>query len=273
MTKTKSELEGFLQKRADSKAKPSPMEEKIKASLQKRLLVEQTKFKEEQKKAEKVKREIEKQEMKNSDNNQSHQNIILPSYVLNKDLNVYEEVDVPPTSLYKPVGFNDMQRVKTFMEGDDADKRSDAKRASLIEKDPNSSAAALPRSTTVKNMDSKQNDLEAIEEANRKTSVTNLHYRKYYQDELENDKDLFPDPDDPFIKIPVKRGQSRGLSKSWFSFIVPDKLDESGEVSNEKIVGYFKGRVKITNQEEAKKFNKEKEERMTEIFDLIGQIH
>ena len=36
--------------------------------------------------------------------------------------------------------------------------------------------------------------------------MTNLHYRKFYEDELENDRTLFPDPDDPFIKIPVKRG-------------------------------------------------------------------
>ena len=108
MTVAKADLEGHLQKRADAKAKPSPAEEALKAGLQKRLLVMQVKFKEEQKKAEKVKREIEKQEMKNSGSDQSHQNIILPKYVLNKDLNVYEEVDIPPTSLYKAVGFNDM---------------------------------------------------------------------------------------------------------------------------------------------------------------------
>jgi len=44
------------------------------------------------------------------------------------------------------------------------------------------------------------------EEENRQTEVSNLHYRKFYEDELENDRTLFPDPDDPFIKIPVKRG-------------------------------------------------------------------
>jgi len=47
---------------------------------------------------------------------------------------VYEEVDIPPASLYKAVGFNDMQRVRIIMLGDDADKRSEAKKAaSLIE--------------------------------------------------------------------------------------------------------------------------------------------
>ena len=142
--KAKQELDAYLQKRADSKAKPSPMEEAIKVSLQKKLLTQSVKFREEAKKAEKVKREIEKQEMKNSDNNKSHQNIILPQYVLNKDLNVYEEVDIPPHSLYMAVGFNDMQRVKILMEGDDADKRSDAKRASLLEQSqaaPNASGS------------------------------------------------------------------------------------------------------------------------------------
>ena len=74
-------------------------------------------------------------------------------------------------------------------------------------------------------------------EENRQTEVTNLHYRKFYEDELENDRTLFPDPDDPFVKIPVKRGQSRGLRKSWFTFFSDDKVDESGEVTNEKVVG------------------------------------
>jgi hypothetical protein len=92
--------------------------------------------------------------------------------------------------------------------------------------------------------------MDAMEEENRITGVTNLHYRKFYEDELENDKDLFPDPDEPFVRIPIMRGQSRGLSKSWFSFIVPDKLDESGEVTNEKVVGYFKGRVIVSNHDE-----------------------
>ena len=53
--------------------------------------------------------------------------------------------------------------------------------------------------------------MEEMEEENRKSDVTNLHYRKFYEDELENDTSLFPDKDDPFIKIPIKWGQSRGL--------------------------------------------------------------
>ena len=36
---------------------------------------------------------------------------------------MYEEIDIPPKSLYKPVGYNDMERVKIMMEGNDAEKR------------------------------------------------------------------------------------------------------------------------------------------------------
>jgi len=60
---------------------------------------------------------------------ESHKNIIIPKYVLNPDLKIYEEIDIPPTSLYKAVGYNDMARVKIIMEGDESDKRSEYKKA------------------------------------------------------------------------------------------------------------------------------------------------
>lgn len=55
---------------------------------------------------------------------ESHKNILLPKYVLNADLKVYEEVDCPPKSLYKAVGYNNMEKVKVIMEGNDEEKRS-----------------------------------------------------------------------------------------------------------------------------------------------------
>lgn len=70
-------------------------------------------------------REVQRQEMKEAGQSASA-NVILPKYVMNQDLKVYEEVEVPPKSLYKAVGFNDMPRVKLFMEGDEADKRLEA---------------------------------------------------------------------------------------------------------------------------------------------------
>jgi hypothetical protein len=38
------------------------------------------------------------------------------------------------------------------------------------------------------------------------------HYRQYYNDELENNKDIFP-KQSPFSSFDIKRGQSRGLQK------------------------------------------------------------
>ena len=44
---------------------------------------------------------------------------------MNEELKVWEEVDVPPKSLYKAIGYNDMNRVKIMMEGNDDDKRAE----------------------------------------------------------------------------------------------------------------------------------------------------
>ena len=44
------------------------------------------------------------------------------------------------------------------------------------------------RSSTIRRKEEAQSELEAIEEEARITRVTNLHYRKFYEDELENDQ-------------------------------------------------------------------------------------
>jgi len=54
-----------------------------------------------------VKREIELQEMSVTGQD-SHRNILVPKYILNSEIKVYEEIEVPPKSLYKAVGYNDM---------------------------------------------------------------------------------------------------------------------------------------------------------------------
>ena len=74
----------------------------------------------------------------------------------------------------------------------------------------------------------------------------NKHYRRYYEDELENVKEIFSRF--PFHTSDVIRGQSRGLSKGFFSWgFLAKKTDESGQVSNQKVVGKFKGRLNIEN--------------------------
>jgi len=56
------------------------------------------------------------------------------------------------------------------------------------------------------------------------------HYRRFYDDELENVKDLMGEP--PFICYELKRGQTRGASKGWWPF-GGNKEDESGATSTE----------------------------------------
>jgi hypothetical protein len=67
------------------------------------------------------------------------------------------------------------------------------------------------------------------------------HYRRFYNSELENVKEVMPIPT-PFATYDLKRGQSRGASKSLFSFA---KTDESGAASDEQVVGRFKGVVTV----------------------------
>jgi hypothetical protein len=56
------------------------------------------------------------------------------------------------------------------------------------------------------------------------------HYRRYYDDELENVKELMGEP--PFICYDLKRGQTRGASKGWWPFS-GNKEDDSGATSTE----------------------------------------
>ena len=94
------------------------------------------------------------------------------------------------------------------MEGDDEEKRSAyEKKESLTGRQ----STHQRQSTTRANQKRMAAAADELAEENRITQVTNLHYRKFYEDELENDRQLFPDPDEPFIRIPIKRGQSRGL--------------------------------------------------------------
>ena len=156
---------------------------------------------------------------------------------------MYKEQNRPSSLMYKAIGYNDLKRVRIMMEGTDEERRTEALK-----------------------------DLtDPIKILERQTEITNLHYRKFYEDELENNKNLFPE--NPFLRIPIMRGQSRGLTQSWFSWGSSDKQDESGQLSNEKEVGYFKGRIKVSNDVAEQQFKKDKKYRMDKIMSLIQQIH
>ena len=98
----------------------------MKSSLQKALLQQKIKFQESKKKAKAAERELMKLEMAEK-GQELHKNILMPKYELNAELKVYEEIDAPPKSIYMPVGYNDMQKVRVYMEGDDHEKRNQPK--------------------------------------------------------------------------------------------------------------------------------------------------
>jgi hypothetical protein len=97
------------------------------------------------------------------------------------------------------------------------------------------------------------------------------HYRRFYDDELENIKEIFPKK--PFHQCDIIRGQSRGLNKGWFSFFSTTKTDDSGMITNEKVVGKFKGKVNIENKDEKDAYKATKDSRMKIILSLLNDLH
>lgn len=100
--------------------------------------------------------------------------------------------------------------------------------------------------------------------------MTNKHYRRFYDDELENDKEIFPES--IFTNIDIKRGQSRGVKKSWFSF-GGGQEDESGQESTIRTIGKFKGIIDISNTEDQKLYEAEEKRLLDEIFKTLSQLY
>ena len=99
---------------------------------------------------------------------------------------------------------------------------------------------------------------------------TNKHYRRFFEDELENDPEIFPKP--IFYTADIQRGQSRGVESSWFSF-GGGQQDESGQESTIRSVGKFKGTIDIFNRERKQKYEDEKEELIEELFSLLSDLY
>lgn len=93
------------------------------------------------------------------------------------------------------------------------------------------------------------------------------HYRRFYEDELENIKEVIPKA--PFQSFDVLRGQSRGLSKGWFT---NKQTDEAGQVTNVKKVGQFKGIVSIVNKEREDGFKVVKETRINILKESLNTL-
>ena len=232
-------LADYMKQFMTKKTKETKTDLAVKQKLKRQLAEERQKFLQEKKKALKVQKELDKEDMKQRGGD-FFSNVLCPKYSFNENLKIYIEEDAPPDTLYKSVGYNNLETVKTLMEGNDKEKRSTT--------DQNKKGAKQPPPDSARSHQELKKIELAAEVEDRKLQVTKKHYRKFYDDELENCKELFPYM--PFLSIPIKRGQSRGLKKSWFSFFSTEQQDESGQVTDEKQVGYFKGRIKVVNEEE-----------------------
>ena len=93
------------------------------------------------------------------------------------------------------------------------------------------------------------------------------HYRRFYEDELENIQEVIPRS--PFMTYKILRGQARGLSKSWFS---KDTLDEAGQITNVREVGLFKGIVTVINKEREEGFEIVKQTRIKILKENLNKI-
>ena len=99
------------------------------------------------------------------------------------------------------------------------------------------------------------------------------HYRRYYEDELENISEIFPEKS-PFHSIELKKGQSRGLPKGMFASIMrrSSKKDKSGSATNEKVVGYFKGIVEVESHEDREQYDELKAFLVADLVNKVNQV-
>ena len=132
-------------------------------------------------------------------------------------MSVYREINIPNPKVFLPVGFNNQDTIKALMkirEGGMTHAEAEAKQKEAEER------------KSVKKVSLEKDDDEE-EEAKKEaeiTQITKKHYRSFYNDELENDKELFKRM--PFFAYDIWRGQSRGAKKSsWFG---GGDTDESG---------------------------------------------
>lgn len=93
------------------------------------------------------------------------------------------------------------------------------------------------------------------------------HYRRFYEDELENINEIMPRS--PFQSYEITKGQSRGLSNSWFS---DDEVDDAGQVSNIRNVGYFKGIISVINKDKQESTELVKQTRINILKDSLNTL-
>ena len=167
------------------------------------------------------------------------------------------------------MGFNNQDLIKQIMkirEDGMTQEEIAAKDAKKKDEEEQKRAGTFKRKTTVMKDDDEE------EEAKREAQIMDMsmkHYRSFFDDELENNKDIFKRM--PFYSFDIWRGQSRGAKKSsWFGSSAD--VDESGEASTLTKAGYFKGSIDVINQEDSDAFEQERDGAVDRIIRLLKDV-
>ena len=105
--------------------------------------------------------------------------------------------------------------------------------------------------------------------------TTEKHYRKFYTQELETVEEVMSTPSE-FDCFFLKKGQSRGAASGGLlggMFGGGAKVDDSGEASDEQLVGKFKSLITISQKGEQEAQDKMKDMKLTKIIKLVNEIH
>ena len=89
---------------------------------------------------------------------------------------------------------------------------------------------------------------QARSDLQRRSEKTRMHYRRYYQEELESCPSF---KQDLFDRVEIFRGQKPSLSKSFFK-LFRKKKSNSGSLDDKRKVGVFKGMIEIWNEDDRK---------------------
>ena len=90
------------------------------------------------------------------------------------------------------------------------------------------------------------------------SSTERKHYRRFYNDELENVKDVLG-IGSPFNTYQITRGQSRGAKAGLLASIFNEvKEDESGQVDTTEVMGKFKAVIEVEVRKEKEDYMAEK---------------
>jgi BMFP domain-containing protein YqiC len=121
------ELQKYLNEIVKANRQENQTDIAIKTNLKRRLLENRQRFLEEKKKALKTQKKLDEESMKDGDHEHcknAFAMVICPQYTLNDELKIYTEDSRPPETVFKAVGYNNLEIVKKMMQGDDAEKRS-----------------------------------------------------------------------------------------------------------------------------------------------------